>query len=354
MKARKVSISDKRAPVSASDVLHVIFHELRTPLSSIQGYASLLLTGELGSLTAQQRAPLERVRDLTSYLTALMTNLNQWVKLADQNAPMGWEPVDLDRLVKTLCHDLKAEAARKGVRLVAQVPSRFAPLWAERAGLTQVLINLITNAVKFTPTKGRVTVSLQETRGTVRLSISDTGVGIARKAIPELFKEFYHEDKPEVGAVGGTGLGLAIVKRITERHHGVVTVTSQVQHGSTFCVALPRRSHQDVMQDFLEDSLKAARQRHEPFTIMLIESQGLTQKDEVSSACYTQLQRLIQQTIRAEDRYYPVEQGRLITVLARTHGSEPRVRDALTRAINSDPDRSVRDGIREVMRDRPQ
>jgi len=337
---RSKNSAPPRSPSPSTDILHVIFHELRTPLSSIQGYASLLLSGELGAVAPQQREVIERLHDLTGYLTSLITNLNQWVKLAEGPSQIGWEPVDVLQLVRSVCDHLQVEAKRKGVRLTVALPAQMPLLWAERAGLTQVLINLLTNAIKFTPTKGMVTVSVQEARRTVRLTVSDTGVGIARSARPSLFREFYHEDRPEVGAVGGTGLGLAIVKRITERHHGTVTITSRPKHGSTFQVTLPRHTDQEVMQEILEQSLQAARSRHEQVTVLRIEAKAAADPTNgVSLTFYTQLHRLVQETLRADDRCFQVksECSLLMIVVARTHlEGARRMAARLVKRMNED------------------
>ena len=314
-----------RAQPPASELLSIIFHELRIPLSSIQGYSSILLSGELGALSQRQRDTVERLRDITHHVTALMTNLTQWAHLSDDPSMLTWQPVDVEKLVRSICHDLNVEAKRKGVHLVAHLPQPIGPLWADRSSLTEVLINLIVNAIKFTAKGGKVTVSVGETKGKVHLTVTDTGVGIRAETIPKLFQSFYHEDNPEVGAVGGTGLGLAIVKRIVENHHGTVSVSSRLGQGSIFRVVLPRHSGQEVVQDIIDQLSERAGQRRESFVLMLIEADGTNGASAKSTeALYHRVEQLIQETIRMEDRYYPVEKGKLIAVLVRTHADGGR------------------------------
>ena len=304
--------------------MSIIFHELRIPLSSIQGYSSILLSGELGALTQRQRDTVERLRDITHHVTALMTNLTQWAHLSDEPSMLTWQPVELEKLVRSVCHDLSVEAKRKGVRLVSHRTKLVGPLWADRSSLTEVLINLIVNAIKFTPKGGRVTVSIEEAKGRTQLTITDTGVGIRAETIPKLFQSFYHEDNPEVGAVGGTGLGLAIVKRIIENHHGTVSVSSRLGQGSVFRVVLPRHSGQEIVQDIIDQLSERAGQRRESFVLMLIEAEGTHVAAKSSRALYDRVEQLIQETIRMEDRYYPVQKGKLIAVLVRTHADGGR------------------------------
>ncbi len=294
---------------SSDELLQLIFHELRTPLSSIHGYASILLTGELGSLAPTQRQTVERLRELTLYLTTLITNLRQLALLADESTLISWEPLEMGKLVRAVCHDLAAEAERKDVRLILKVSPARPVLWAERNGVTQILLNLLTNAIKFTPRKGKVTVEAHASNGAMHLTVRDTGVGIPRSVLPKLFRELYHQDRPEVGASGGSGLGLAIVKRNVDRHHGSVSVSSRIGRGSAFCVILPQRSSHDVLKTVLAQTIERSQQEREPFSLLLVKASGTPAE---------QLDRILKDSIRSEDRYYPLQKARLMAIVART------------------------------------
>lgn len=299
-----------RSLESSQELLHLIFHELRTPLSSIHGYASILLTGELGALTPPQRQTVDRLRELTLYLTTLISNLRQLALLADEPAILPWEPLDIGKLLRAVCHDLSGEADRKGVRLTLKVPARLSPLWAERNGVTQILINLVMNAIKFTPPKGTVTVEARGTNHAMRLSVRDTGVGIPRSVLPKLFRELYHQDHPEVGALGGSGLGLVIVKRNVERHHGSVSVRSRVGRGTIVAVTLPQRREQDVLKTALTQMIERSRGERKAFSLLVLKSAG---------APYERLERALRDSIRSEDRYYLLQHAGVIALVARTN-----------------------------------
>lgn len=287
--------------------LQLIFHELRTPLSSIHGYASLLLTGELGALAPTQRQTVERLQDLTTYLTTLITNLRQLALLADEPAILPWEPLDMPRLVRAVSHDLEAEANRKGVQLVLNLPAYAAPLWADRNGITQVLINLVMNAIKFTPPKGTVTVEISGSDKTMHLTVRDTGVGIPRPVVSKLFRTVYHQDRPDVGAVGGSGLGLIIVKRNVQRHRGTVSITSRVGRGTVVRVALKHRRGQDVLKTALAQLIERQRRSREPFSLLLLKGTGVPEE---------QLGGIVKESIRSDDHAYPIPQAQLIAIIA--------------------------------------
>lgn len=305
---------------------------MRTPISSIQGYASILLSGELGPLTRRQRDAVERLRDLCRYTSSLMTNLRQLAQLAEEPNAMSWEPIDVKRLVQSVCGDLASEARRKPVRLAVQMPTRTPTVWAERDGLTQVLFNLLVNAIKFTPAKGKVTVALSAPDRMVRLVVSDTGVGISPETLPKLFQPFYHEDRPEVGAVGGTGLGLAIVKRIVERHLGSVEVHSRPGQGSTFHVVLPRRDGEEVVPEIVEQIVRHAESRREPFAALLVQTQGTDPKRILQG----RLEQVVQKTIRREDRWLPIGSQEALVILVRTTAESVKVVRRLVEQVQRD------------------
>ena len=294
---------------SSDDLLYLIFHELRTPLSSIHGYASILLTGELGPLAPPQRQTVERLRELTLYLTTLITNLRQLALLADEPTLIPWEPLEIGKLVRAVCHDLAAEVERKGVRLILKISPTTPVSWAERNGVTQILINLLMNAIKFTPRKGTITVKVNGSNRAIHLTVRDTGVGIPRAILPKLFRELYHQDRPEVNASGGSGLGLVIVKRNVDRHQGSVSVNSRVGRGSAFHVILPQRSGHDVLKTVLARMIERSRQEREPFSLLLVKAGGTSSE---------QLDRILKDSIRSDDLYYPLQKAQLIAIVART------------------------------------
>ncbi|MBI2496198.1 MAG: diguanylate cyclase [Candidatus Omnitrophica bacterium] len=319
----------RRSITSPDELIHIIFHELRTPLSSIHGYVSLLLSGEMGPLPQQQRETVERLRELTIYLTVLLTNLRQLALLGDQAALMSWEPVDVSQLVRSVCRDLEVEAKRKEIRLALQLADSLPPLWAERNALIQILINLIMNAVKFTPERGTVTVAVRGSKDAVRLTVRDTGVGVDPDVLPRLFREFHHQDRPEVGAVGGTGFGLVIVKRSVDRHRGSVSMKSRAGRGSTVEVVLPRHSDQQIVHMVLGQMIQWSRQQHEPFVVVLVKADGMGAE---------RLAQILKESVRGDDRYFPIHDKSLGLIVARTNlKGASLIAERISQRVERDP-----------------
>jgi hypothetical protein len=144
----------------------------------------------------------------------------------------------------------------------------------------------------------------------MRLTVRDTGVGIPRAVLPKLFRALYHQDHPEVGALGGSGLGLVIVKRNVERHHGSVSVRSRVGRGTIVDVTLPQRREQDVLKTALTQMIDRSRSERRSFSLLVLKSAG---------ALYERLWRVLKDAIRSDDRYYPLQQAGLIALVARTN-----------------------------------
>ncbi|MCX7930564.1 MAG: cell wall metabolism sensor histidine kinase WalK, partial [Chlorobi bacterium] len=148
------------------------------------------------------------------------------------------ELVDLSQLITDVCEDFELLAAEQGLRLVSDIP-QFVRIIGDRGRLRQVLINLLDNAIKYTPPGGTIRVVLSVEQPWVCLSISDTGVGIPAEDIPHIFDRFYRVDKARSRTVGGTGLGLAIVRWIVDAHGGTITLESTEGVGTTFHIRLP-------------------------------------------------------------------------------------------------------------------
>lgn len=211
-----------------------VSHELRTPLTTIQGNLDLLRRGALDDPEARREAirAIEAEIGAMSRLVADLLLLAQ----ADAGVKLEFRPVELDTLLldvyrqaQTLARGVKVRLGEEDQALVMGDPDR----------LRQLLLNLVDNALKYTPAGGEVTLSLQREPGWVCIAVSDTGIGIPPEDLPHIFERFYRSDKARTRGKGGTGLGLAIAKWIAEAHNGRITVESAPNRGSTFTVWLP-------------------------------------------------------------------------------------------------------------------
>jgi two-component system phosphate regulon sensor histidine kinase PhoR len=218
------------------DFVANVSHELRTPLTSLRGYAETLLEGGLED--AEHRESFVRVmRDQAVRLQALVEDLLSLSEMERPDATLRREPLDLHALAAEQVAQVREAATRAGLELSLEgtPPVRVV---GDRVRLTQVLANLLDNAVKYTE-HGSVTVAVGEAHGRAWCEVRDTGPGIPAEDLPRVFERFYRVDKARSREKGGTGLGLAIVKHAVALHDGVVAVESRVGEGTTFRFEIP-------------------------------------------------------------------------------------------------------------------
>jgi histidine kinase len=214
-----------------------VAHELRTPLTSIEGYMEALEDGVFPATTET----FDRVRREAARLRRLVDDLTE---LSRVEAPEEWPrtPVQLDRLILDTIATMAPNFQAKGVALEAALPTDGAVVLGDADRLRQVLVNLLDNALCYTPSGGRVDVSLVIEGAAARLTVRDTGCGIAPEDLPHIFERFYRGDKSRTRATGGAGIGLTIARHIVQHHGGTITVSSQPGAWSTFEVILPTNS----------------------------------------------------------------------------------------------------------------
>lgn len=222
------------------DFVANVSHELRTPLTSIRGFAETLLDGALED-AAHNRRFVEIIKSQALRLSDLTMDLLTLATLESESFQLKLEVFDLPTLARDVLESIRPLGLSKRHDLEASVAAGLPPITADRDRIRQVLINLLDNAVKFTPEAGKITldVRLNGGRDGVELCVKDRGIGIPSSDLPRIFERFYRVDKARSREQGGTGLGLAIVKHIVEAHRGHVSVKSTLGQGSEFCVTLP-------------------------------------------------------------------------------------------------------------------
>src|SRR5262249_44402517 len=213
----------------------LISHDLRTPLTSITGYVELALEDELSE---EVRGFLRVVSRNAERLLALVNDLLFVARLQAGELSLEAAEVDLGELVRDSVHSMEPRAAAKAIALTSAVEP--VPLvWADRGRILQVLDNLVSNAVKFTPQGGTVHVSLLRNGGSLVVEVTDSGIGISRQDQRGLFERFFRAENAVERQVPGTGLGLYISRVIADAHAGRLTVRSELGRGSTFRLELP-------------------------------------------------------------------------------------------------------------------
>lgn len=222
-----------------SDIVAEMVHELRTPLTALTAVANLLQRPDLPD---EQRLNLARTLHVeVNRLNEMTTDFLELARLETGRSRFYREPVHLGGLVEECLQVVRAQAEEEGIVLDVQIDRSITPVQGDRNRLKQVLLNLMTNAIKYNKPRGKVILRLKQKRESLLLSIEDTGRGIPEEALPHIFDRFYRVPYQESDAPG-TGLGLAIAKRIVESHSGTIRVESQLDRGSTFIIRLPSDS----------------------------------------------------------------------------------------------------------------
>lgn len=240
MKAAKLEAD--RANEAKSAFLSSMSHDMRTPLNAVLGFTDLALReGD----AAVKQAYLEKVKLSSGLLLALVNDTLELSRIESGKFVLEPELVDGSKLWESVITSIRPSADLKNIRLIAENPDQLhETLWIDRLKLEKVLLNLITNAIKYTPQGGTVRVSLEQlppSSGgcTRRITVEDTGIGISPEFLSQIFVPFAQEHRAEAGNVSGTGLGLAIVKRIVDLMGGVIRVESKLNRGTRFTVDLP-------------------------------------------------------------------------------------------------------------------
>jgi len=216
-----------------------VSHELRTPLTSIKGFVENMLSGLAGSLTDKQETYLNRVKVNADRLIRMITDLLDSEKPKIELYP---DEINLPNLATDVLEQLSSLAAAQGQRLDLRCPETDLRIWADRDKVSQILTNLVDNAIKYTPQEGQITVLLSRAGPyDAKVSVIDTGEGISPEYLPRLFERGFRVPHHHKGAAKGSGLGLSIVKHLVELHGGTIKVHSEVGKGSEFVFTLPRR-----------------------------------------------------------------------------------------------------------------
>jgi signal transduction histidine kinase len=230
----------QRANAAKAQFLAMMSHELRTPLNAIGGFTELMELGLRGPVTPEQVEDLGRIRRNKDLLVAIITDILDFSRTDAGALTLEMEPVALTPLLTDVVDAVRNQMVAKGVRLeVGDVPAD-AIVRGDRKKILQVLLNLLSNAMKFTEAGGEVGVYAVVDEDAVRIDVRDTGSGISPAQLDTIFEPFVQVDASLTRRAGGTGLGLAISRQLTRAMGGTVTVRSQLGAGSTFSLTLPR------------------------------------------------------------------------------------------------------------------
>ena len=224
---------------SYAELLATVSHELRTPLAAAHGYIELLRRGMRGGLTPTQRSDIESIAICHEHLLRVLDNALAGARLDGGHLDLALEHVALDDALQGLQAYVAPDFEAKGIEYVCEAGDPSVAVLADRSKLRQIMLNLLTNAVKYTPSGGSVTVTWTAGDGSVDIAVTDTGIGIAPDDQERVFEPYVRIARGEPGD-RGAGLGLAISRKLARAMGGDVTVVSTAEAGSNFTLTLPR------------------------------------------------------------------------------------------------------------------
>ena len=240
---RVIALRDITAEREIADMknefVSTVSHELRTPLTSIKGYVDLILDGSAGEINEVQQDFLGIVKENSDRLVELINEMLDISRIESGRVHLRVEPMGIAESIDGSVDTFRAVLAQTGRSIEIHVPANLPPVIADRDRVGQVMINLLSNALKYSPGGGRVDVTASHNGDFVTVAITDQGLGIGKEDLKRLFTKFYRVDSAMTREIGGTGLGLSICKNIIELLGGEITVKSKLGSGSTFSFTLP-------------------------------------------------------------------------------------------------------------------
>ena len=239
---RRQHIELEQASALKSQFLANMSHEFRTPLNAILGYTSLLLQAVSGELTPQQKRNLVRVDSNARHLLSIINDILDIARIESGKMPLHIDDFALPELIAEVMAEVEPIIARTKLAVESDLAPRLPTVRSDRHKVKQIVLNLLTNALKFTPTGSvKVTTSYDARAGEVAIAVADTGIGIAESDHERIFEDFRQADNSPTREYGGAGLGLAICRRLSAMLGGRIALASRLGKGSTFTLRLPRR-----------------------------------------------------------------------------------------------------------------
>ena len=301
---------EKEAERLKNELISTVSHELRTPLTTMKTFVSIVSDGIAGPVTGDQKEYLNIIMSNMNRLGRMINDLLDISKLEAGRMELKKRLVDLALLIKDQLASFMPEAENKKITLSSGLPEKLPQLYIDPDRIAQVLMNLIGNALKFTPEGGSVKIQAQELDDSIQVQVVDSGVGIAKENFSKLFDRFQQIDRKPGPGAKGTGLGLAISKSIVDLHKGKIWVESEIGKGSKFIFTLPKIEEESYFYECVTEGIKRARDNAATFSLIIF---GV---EESSKSLLPEIEVLLKKSVRqASDAVLRFQKGSLIAIL---------------------------------------
>jgi len=250
---------EKKIERMKSEFVRLVSHELKAPTGAIEGYLNLILDGIVDEADSERLLSIIRKsRDKAVALQKLIKDLLDLSSIDAGNVARHLEPLTLKTILKEVTDFMQNEAAKKSLEINLRIPDNLPPVRGDKDDLNRLFLNLVTNAIKYNRENGEVTISVDVEGSFLVTLVQDTGIGMTKDELKDIFKDFFRAKNAFTRKISGTGLGLSIAKKIVESHHGYIEVESEYGKGSTFRVYLP------LLSSALDRSMKNIHEEPSP------------------------------------------------------------------------------------------
>ncbi len=297
---------EKEIDKMKTEFISTVSHELRTPLSTMKAYASIISDEIPGKLTNDQREYIAIIEINIDRLARLINNLLDISKIEAGRAELKKTLVDITNLAKVTVSALKPEADGKHIEFKTSFPAIAMNAYVDTDKITQVFVNLISNAIKFTWDKGKITVEIKDEEKEIECSVTDTGVGIAQENLRKLFTKFQQFSRTAGNGAKGTGLGLAISKKLIDIHNGRIWAESKIGEGSKFIFTLPKYTAESLIKESVDNGIKQAMKNDSKMSLIVVSLANLDKlrqklTSEVIDSVLIDMEDILRNSLRREE-----------------------------------------------------
>lgn len=276
---QKTNIKLEKLEKLKSEFISIVSHELRTPLTSIKNSLEMILSGRMGEITSVQDNFLNLAKRNVDRLSGIINDLLDLSKIEAGKMEYRFEPLNILEPVKFAISTFESLAEKKNIKLSLVSKRDDYKIYGDSNRIEQVMNNLVSNAVKFTPNNGKISINIEEVDSNIKIIVEDTGIGIKKEDLPKVFDKFQQIESSLSREVGGTGLGLPIAKQLIEAHRGQLWVESEYNKGSKFSLSIPSLRQNNIFLLELDNFMQKAKYNHSGFALILLEGENLSEEN---------------------------------------------------------------------------